>query len=357
MIRIDIVDDNLRERTGHYFDFCFQMAREFKQAGFDIRVWGANDSSGEVVQYFDQLGVAYYKLPGPPSLASQWHIEEHARCLATALEETSTSGLVFFPTLTAESLLAVSMLRTTPRTVGLVHHDPFFERPGTTKIWRNAAANLCNRDITIGAMDPLIGGFLQSYLGDWPVMDMPMPIGGCCKSDYYVKPQTIGFFGHQREERGGSLIPTMSQLLLQAGYKVLIHDTRGQFRIDGSLPGVRLVNGYADDLGQLMKECDMVVCPMDRSRYLHRTSGIACTAIANGIPLVLPAGTLSAFRLHGFGSSRCYDESTPNEIMQAIQEIAGDYARHTECAQRAARQWGKKHGVKNLFDFCCRLIS
>ena len=42
MIRIDIVDDNLRERTGHYFDFCFQMAREFKQAGFDIRVWGAN---------------------------------------------------------------------------------------------------------------------------------------------------------------------------------------------------------------------------------------------------------------------------------------------------------------------------
>ncbi len=360
MIRIDIVDDNLNQRTGHYFDFCFAIAREFKQAGFDVRVWVAQTASNDIAQHFEKLGVLFCRLPSLPPLTSQRNIDDYAHCMATALEKTEISQLVFFPTLRAENLLAVSMLGTVPRIVGLVHSEPFFDHPSTASIWRRATTTLRARDrersITIGTIDPLIGGFLQSYLGSWSLVDMPVPIGSRSKFAYPAKPQTIGFFGYQREERGGHLIPEISQLLLQADYQVLIHDTLGRFKIDGILPGVRLVNGFTDDLAGLMKDCDVVVCTMDRGRYLHRISGIACNAIASGIPLVLPAGTLSALRFHEFGSSICYDNSTAKEIVQAVEGIAGDYPRYAEHAHRAAQQWGKKHGVRNLFDFLLEKI-
>ena len=121
-------------------------------------------------------------------------------------------------------------------------------------------------------------------------------------------------------------------------------------RASDSIANLQLINGFVSDLGAAMVPCDLVVCTMQSERYRRRTSGIACTAVACGIPLVLPASTLSAQRYETLGSVALYGEQTVQSVLQAVQISGRDYPQRARAARRGALRWCQSHGTEKFFD-------
>ncbi len=82
----------------------------------------------------------------------------------------------------------------------------------------------------------------------------------------------IGFFGQQRGEKGVGILPPLVELLLDAGYEVVLHDSKGRLDI-GVRPNLTTL-GYLDDIVQEIARCDLVVTPYDPVQYHFRLSGI-----------------------------------------------------------------------------------
>ena len=358
-MRVHLFDNGLRNGTGHHFDYCLSLARCFTQRGHLVSVWGARDMPSDVVAAFHQLGCqafelfSHYTHDQPASDGdSLQSLEALAREAARELAQAGEADLSLFPTLTALQLAAWSRLARAGPMAGLVHLPPADEQPAGGILWGQAMERVRARglQVTLAAIDPVIGSALRETSDALPVHEWPMPLDGIPKPHYPPQIASVGFFGHQRPERGITLIPALTQALLDAGYRVLIHDTMGQFQSDTPIPNLVLVNGFVRNLAVVMAPCDLVVCTMQAESYARRTSGIACLAVACGVPLVLPAGTLSALRYQALGSVACYQEQTVQSVLDAVAQSQLDYPRRSLAAQRAALDWRQTQGVERFVD-------
>jgi hypothetical protein len=209
----------------------------------------------------------------------------------------------------------------------------------------------CGVHYQIGATDSSIGDCLRTYAPGLPIVEMPIPLGRFIEHEYADKVRTIGFFGYQRDERGMPLVAPLADRLIALGYRVVIHDTLGQFSVEGYAGKLRLLKTFVGELEREMVQCDLVVCTADRNRYLNRISGIVCNAVACGVPLVMPAGTLSALRFFREGSSCCYSEHTVEGIVDAVRRLDANYPAYATAARNAALLWSKKNGVENYVNY------
>lgn len=358
-MRIRIFDNGLRSATGHHFDYCLRLARCLTLRGHTVSVWGAYGMQDALFAAFRQFGCQPFALfshfshdtleSGEYAVGTLNALAQIAACELAGAEQADLS---VFPTLTALQLAAWSRLEHGGPMAGLVHQPPGDEHPLGGALWADAAAQVRARSlpVSIGAIDPLIGESLRSASDALPIFDWPMPLDSSPKQHHLPQIGTIGFFGYQRLERGIALIPALTDALLNAGYSVLIHDTMGQFQPQGAIANLHLINGFVSDLGAAMAPCDLVVCTMQLEWYRQRTSGIACTAVASGIPLVLPAGTLSAQRYQALGSVACYDGQTVQAVLQAVQTSDLDYPQRAQAAERGARTWHQTQGTERFID-------
>ena len=358
-MRVQLFDNGLRNGTGHHFDYCLSLARCFTQRGHAVSVWGARDMPSDVVAAFHQLGCqafelfSHYTHDQPTSDGdSLQSLEALAREAAHELAQAGEADLSLFPTLTALQLAAWSRLERAGPMAGLVHLPPADEQPAGGILWGQAVERVRARglQVALAAIDPVIGDALRAASDAMTVYDWPMPLDGICKPHYPPQIASIGFFGHQRPERGITLIPALTDALLAAGFRVLIHDTVGQFQTPTVVPNLVLVNGFVRNLAVVMAPCDLVVCTMQAESYARRTSGIACLAVACGVPLVLPAGTLSAARYQALASVACYQEPTVQSVLDAVAQSQLDYPRRSLAAQKAALEWRQTQGVERFVD-------
>ena len=358
-MRVNIFDNGLRSATGHHFDYCLRLARCLAQRGHRVSVWGARGMQDALFAAFRQCGCQPFALfshfshdaPGPDGYDLE-ALEVLAQVTALEMASAEPADLSLFPTLTALQLAAWSRLERGGPMAALVHQPPGDDHPLGGELWAEAAARVRTRglQVAVGAIDPSIGELLRSGSDALPVFDWPMPLDGSPKHHYLPHIGTIGFFGYQRVERGITLIPALTDALLDAGYHVLIHDTMGQFQSRAAIANLHLMNGFVSDLGAAMAQCDLIACTMQPERYRQRTSGIACTAVANGIPLVLPTGTLAAQRYETLGSVALYGEHTVQAVLQAVQISGRDYPQRAQAARRGALLWRQSHGTERFID-------
>ena len=358
-MRIRIFDNGLRSATGHHFDYCLRLARCLILRGHTVSVWGAHGMQDVLFAAFRQCNCQPFALfshfshdATEPGTCTRQALETWAQVTASELASAEPADLSLFPTFTALQLAAWSRLEHGGPMAGLMHQPPEDDHPLGGALWAEAAGRVRARglQVAIGAIDPLIGALLRGAGDALPVFDWPMPLDGSPKQHYLPQISTIGFFGYQRLERGITLIPALTDALLGAGYTILIHDTMGQFQPQAVIARLRLINGFVSDLGAAMAPCDLVVCTMQPERYRQRTSGIACTAVASGIPLVLPAGTLSAQRYQALGSVACYDGQTVQAVLQAVQTSGRDYTQRVQAAKRGAYTWHQTQGMERFVD-------
>ncbi len=355
-MKISILDHGLAAKTGHHFDFCHSLASYLIEGGASVNVCGFQGAQPGVGGAFRALGCkftpAFSRSPYAafmPGANGHRTLDAMARRASLEMERISGADLWLFPTLTADHLLAFAQTRNPPAMVGMVHTGPHALHALGGRAWALGCEKVLQRGlkVRIGAIDPLVGDLVQTYSQDLPIVNLPIPSYGPSRTNYRDRPRTIGFFGHQRRERGIALIPELVRHLLRLGYEPVVHDTRQHLQFEEAGSTVQL-RGFASDLRAEMVNCDIVVCPMDRENYTQRLSGIAYSALASGVPVVLPAGTLSAMRTLGLGSSCSYVEHTVDGILGAIQKLTGNYSAYARGAERGAALFRQQHGIEKF---------
>lgn len=364
-MHINIFDSGLNGQTGHHFDFCLSFGKRLSLHGHSVGVWGGRDAEPGLSEAFAAAGCSFAPLFTHIPIALNegqvptfGHIEAAAMHTAAQLRGSAVPpGLDFFPTLKPTELLAYSHAQPAGRMAGMVHTLPGIHSVYSSRIWATACANTARRglNVRLGVLEPLLADFLRTYSDQLPIEAAPFPLDGDAQATHSTHSaphsQCIGFFGNQRDERGLNVIAPLAQRLLADGYRVVVHDTRGQFDTDGANPNLRVLNGFIPDLAAAMAQCDIIVCPVRWESYALRPSGIVAMSIACGVPCIVASGTLSAATYYRHGSMVCYQELGVDGIMQAIARLAADYPRIAACAREAARLWRATHGIDRAIDW------
>jgi hypothetical protein len=337
-MRVNIFDNGLQSRTGHHFDTCLSLAGGFRARGWEVLVCGTMQADPVIATTLAQAGCSLVPMfshfaytPLEPGADIFSGIEQGAQRMAAEFGRAPAADLNLFPSLKPLEFLGAALSRLDGANIGYVHAEPFHQGAYSGWTWKRAASHLRQRAMpfAIGAIDPVVADFLAGYLDGLPVDVFPIILGGRSKPQHAEKAGTFGFFGSQR---------------------VVLHDTNGQFFNTNDNPRLHILEGFVDDLQAAMHQCDLIICPMQREQYVHRMSGIACNAMAAGLPFVLPAGTLAAARFMPQGSCRAYLEHSTAGILHAVEELAQNYSHHVEAAKHAAQRWHTRHGVERFID-------
>ena len=178
------------------------------------------------------------------------------------------------------------------------------------------------------------------------------------------RPITVGILGSQRPDKGYQHVPEIARELLRSrrDVRLLIHngDSGAMTEVQKSLGGlvaadnrVTLDQRQADPAlwNQLLSATDLVLCPYDEERFATSYSSVASEAIANGIPLVVPARTSLARVMGDFGGAGAtFDRFTPASIALATQAALDDFDRIGALAYAGAEKWKAENGPGPLVD-------
>jgi len=178
------------------------------------------------------------------------------------------------------------------------------------------------------------------------------------------RPITVAVLGNQRPEKGYQFMPEVARSLLQANpdIRILCHNANPSamretqedlHEIAAKDPRLimdeRLAGG--DDWQQLLDASDLIVLPYASPRFAISYSAIAVEAIANGIPLVVPAGSSMARLVQEFGGAgTTFDRPDAPSIVDAAQRALGRFDLLATMAFSGAELWGHVHGPSNMLD-------
>jgi hypothetical protein len=198
-----------------------------------------------------------------------------------------------------------------------------------------------------------------------PVGVLPTPrTATAARSRKGRRPITVAVLGHQRPEKGYQVMPEVAQRLLQSEseIRVLCHnaDPAGMKEVQQALralsatePRLILDERLAGDQvwRQLLDASDLIICPYMSSRFAISYSAVAVEAVANGIPLVVPAGTTMARLMQEFGGAgAAFARPEPASIVTATRRALERFDRLADLAAIGAGLWAQIHGPRNLLD-------
>jgi hypothetical protein len=198
-----------------------------------------------------------------------------------------------------------------------------------------------------------------------PVHVLPWPIvSRVQRSRTGKRPLTISILGAQRPGKGYRLVPEIAESLLRdhTGIRLLIHNASPhrmpeiQQRLrDLAGRNERLElnkhNVTPDGCCRLLDSSDLIVCPYDPAPYLSAHSGIVAEALGNGIPVVVPAGTIleSMLEEHGYPGA-AFDTLSTESVGSAVTSAIHRYDALLHAAQAAAMKWRQTHGPSHIVD-------
>jgi hypothetical protein len=179
-----------------------------------------------------------------------------------------------------------------------------------------------------------------------------------------TRPVTLAILGHQRPEKGYQYVPEIAATLLRqrSDLRMLVHNgdpplmpgpqgaMRALARADARLTLDERIAGPAI-WAQLLEQSDLVLCPYHPQTFAARYSAVACEAVANACPVVVPARTsLSSFLAEFGGPGTTFETFDPSSIVEAVIRALDDFDRYAELAQAASTQWQQTRGPEIFVD-------
>jgi hypothetical protein len=258
----------------------------------------------------------------------------------------------------------VQIAPSTPGQRNLQILDPFQDPHGV--LYRHTASfmNENHRSrFRLGTLDATVSGVFEALMRH-PVVVLPPPhvaITDClCRRGR--RPVTVAVLGHQRYVKGYHLMPELCRLLLQcrSDLRLLIHNG-APGGMDGEQAALRtlaradprlVLDERVADLaiwGQLLTRSDLILCPYDPQRYATAFSAVIAEAIANAIPVVVPAETAAAALLREFGSPHTeFTTWDVTSVFAATEQALDKFDVLAARAFAACSQWARTRGAKNL---------
>jgi hypothetical protein len=177
------------------------------------------------------------------------------------------------------------------------------------------------------------------------------------------RPITVSVLGHQRPDKGYHLMPEVARLLLaqEPEIKLILHNAAPDEMVvaQRELRECAAIHGTRVTLDErtaepalweaLLRRSDLVLCPYDPARFVARYSAVAIEAVANGIPLVVPAKTTMSRLLDTHGNpGTCFDNFEPLSIVDATRRALANFDEISARAETAAAQWSANMGTGNM---------
>ena len=356
-MRVNILDPGLLFAGGHHLEYDLGVARELAARGHEATVYShvrIDRQAREAVAAVTRIEPIFRTSPYADArkidpLSGELRIFlDGALMLAEDLGLADAADRWVWPSMFAPQLHACALLKTRAKISGCMHMEPTFMASHGRMWWRYAFAKARTADLRLNVgvtvaelateYSALKGG---EALPAWPVAHDGAPIGRA-KTEL----RRIGFFGHQRTEKGSGVLASVIARLLREGFEVVLQDSGDRARI-GEIPGaIRL--GYVPSLVDEIVKCDLVVLPYDPAAYKLKGSGVAWEAIASGIPVTGPAATPIGALVEGTGAGTVFGASTPDAVCQSILQARSDYPRIADAAFKASRSWLASQGMKRF---------
>lgn len=354
-MKINILDAGIRYRAGHHYDYGLKLARQLSSEGHDVHVYAGVDLQDDAEADF-QAVCAISKLFNAfpyqdPEQADFYagELVQHSRervSLAQDLMSVREADLWIWPTMRPQEIEACVWRNVTVPMVGCVYWDPGIEAR-TIEAMRWRAALIAARDrglkLSLASVESELRHRFMPILADRIFAVVPQPVDGPPIPEPKAKLQRIGFFGHQREEKGSAVMEHLVSQLVSEGFAITIHNSYTHAEIP-SIPGVDTL-GYVEDLSIPISQCDLVVLPYDVERYRARGSGILVECMALGIPVTAPFGTLPGRIIERFGVGPLFNARAKSAIYRSIKFAEQNYAKYAANAHRTALQFSRQNGV------------
>jgi hypothetical protein len=232
--------------------------------------------------------------------------------------------------------------------------------------YRHAACQLTEPDLArfhMVTFDPAASAIYALLLGR-PVGVLPLPqfAHAAVASRVGRRPVTVSVLGHQRQDKGYHLMPQVARLLLahEPDIRLLIHNgapdlmprVQQEMRAHAAVETRLSLNEETagPDLWEdLLSRSDLILCPYEPARFVASYSAVATEALANGIPVVVPAGTSLSRLLDTYGGpGTAFLTYDPAGIVTATRRALADFDGFAARAMVAAERWNATMGVRNM---------
>lgn len=354
-MKIHLLDPGLALRVGHHFDLDLKLARWLAQAGHQVQVYAHAQVAPEVLQAFEPVArvaplfraSTYYDPRRYDPIAGELVAYlNQSRVLAQDLQSVSAADLWLWPTITAAQLNACATTANNVPVAGCVHTEARAPlHPHGDMWWRHAllAAHRAGMNLRLGALEEEMRFDYQPLMEQGVFQCWPHYFDGIAPAGPRQQLRRIGFFGHQRSEKGAALIPALVKALAERGFDVVVQDSLQHFGL-GSGPRVTVL-GFVDDLAEAVSACDLVVLPYDPESYRRKASGILLDALASGVPVVAPFGTLPGRWIDKTGAGTQFMRAEAAHILQAIELAQNNFGTIAKAAAQTAVDWRGRFGV------------
>ena len=357
-MKINILDAAISYRAGHHYDYGLKILKHYAQAGHDVHVFGHAGMDDETAGDFAEFGqltklfrTAPYQLPSD----YDWYAGEIAQCrqesatIAEDLLSVREADVWIWPTIRPQDIDACVVRDVQSPMVGCVYWDPGVESGSlAAQLFRSAllSAKEAGVSLTLASVEQELRHRFAPIVANGRFVVVPHPVDGPPLQTPKTALKRIGFFGHQREEKGSSIAKPLLSRLVRDGYSITFQNSHNLAE-SPNIPGVDLLK-YAKDMAEPIGKCDLVVLPYDVQNYRARGSGILIECLALGVPVTAPLGTLPGRIIERFAVGPLFHETRVGPIYQAIKAADRNYGMFAVNAHRAAQNFCQRNGVAHF---------
>ena len=396
-MRVIYADPGLRDNLGHHANSCRRIRRELMRRGIMVVVVASAGVIPELRQELQAFPMfrafTYSQTDGDPvcgwlntfDLSVRQTIEDLNR-----IEGLTANDIVYLNSAQPAQFMALvkwSQSLPAPRRPHVVMEfgtDPgidikYKSEAGVFELhlrdlrldpramlYRHAACQLTEADLArfhMVTFDPTASSIYAALLAR-PVGVLPLPQFGeaAVTSRVGRRPVNIGVLGHQREDKGYHLVPEIARRLLaeEPGITLLVHNgapnemqqVQQQMRALAEAEPRLTLNEQTAGAGlwqELLDRSDLILCPYEPVRFIASYSAVATEALANAIPIVVPAGTSLSRMLASYGTpGTTFDGHDPTAIVAATRLALANFDTCAARAGAAAERWGATMGAANM---------
>jgi len=327
---IHIMDPGLRDLTGHHYDFVSKLYRQLTKQGHVVSVYANTECD------IDIATPHFRSFPYPQHHGEILDYHDHSRLIQEDLQSIPDADYWIWPSVFSFQVNGFRMSNRQVKSVGCVHveHDFHHDAYGTAQ-WLHSLTD----NFTLFAMEHKL---VQDYTDiGVPCGYAPNPADNIPLAEPKSQLTTIGFFGHQRADKGAdNVIPLVEQLINK--YNVILHDSAGVLKYTHPK-----VTCYASVpvLADIIRQCDLVILPYNRNKYRKMSSGILCESLSVGVPCIVPDGTTQADWVNITHAGLAFKN---NDILETIEQASDNYRELANNAYQTATAWPAQYGIEKF---------
>ena len=398
-MRVIYADPGLRDNLGHHANSCRSILRELEKRGITVIVLGLASVIPELREELHALpffgAYTYWQTDGDPVAGWLNCFETSVRVTVEDLQRlrgVTADDIIYLNSAQPAQFMALVKWSTAlpleqrPHIVIEFGTDPAvdvefgtgenagkfnlrlrdYRNDPRAMFYRHAACHLTEPDLARfhmatfdGASSTIFGLLLNRPVG---VLPLPQFAKAAVTSRVGRRPITVSVLGHQRQDKGYHLMPEIARLLLahEPDIRLLVHNgapgvmprIQQEMRAHAAVEYRLTLNEQTagSDLWEdLLRQSDLILCPYEPARFVASYSAVATEALANAIPLVVPAKTSLSRLLDAYGGpGTAFESYDSTSIVAATRQAVAAFDTIAARAETAAGRWNATMGVENM---------